>query len=196
MNGTLNRMRDNRSFPWDIAALAGGVALGVVASRLLPPVVANASGAVRAKFGQDPFRKLEQDHRYVKSLLRKMAEASEDSAAQRVKLLLMFKRALGKHAMAEEDVVYPILHEVAGAAEQARELYDEHAQMKIHLYGLETAIESGPEWGERVRRLQDLIGEHIRDEEDVEFPRLRALLQERQNAELAGKILREEALVL
>jgi hemerythrin superfamily protein len=189
-------MRDNRSFPWDIAALAGGVALGVVASRLLPPVVANASGAVRAKFGQDPFRKLEQDHRYIKSLLRKMAEAPEDSAAQRVKLLLLFKRALGKHAMAEEDVVYPILHEVAGAAEQARELYDEHAQMKIHLYGLEMALESSTDWGERVRRLQDLIGEHIRDEEDVEFPRLRALLQERQNASLAGKILREEALVL
>src|SRR3954466_3342956 len=94
-DGTLIRMRDNRSFPWDIAALAGGVALGVVASRLLPPVMANASGAVRAKFGQDPFRKLEQDHRLVKALLRKMAEASEDSAAQRMKLLLMFKRALG-----------------------------------------------------------------------------------------------------
>jgi hypothetical protein len=47
-----------------------------------------------------------------------------------------------------------------------------------------------------VRRLQDLIREHIRDEEDVEFPRLRALLAERQHASLAGKILREEALVL
>jgi hemerythrin superfamily protein len=189
-------MRDNRSFPWDVAALAGGVALGVAASRLLPPVMVNASGAVRAKFGQDPFRKLEQDHRLVKSLLRKMAEASEDSAAERMKLLLIFKRALGKHAMAEEDVVYPILHEIAGAAEEARELYDEHAQMKIHLYSLETAVGSSATWGERVRRLQDLIGEHILDEEEVEFPRLRALLQERQHASLAGKILREEALVL
>jgi len=189
-------MRDKRSFPWDIAALAGGVALGVVASRLLPPVVANASGAVRAKFGQDPFRKLEQDHRLIQSLLRKMAEASEDSAAQRMKLLLVFKRALGKHAMAEEDVVYPILYDVAGATEQARELYEEHAQMKIHLYGLETSVGSGPAWSERVRRLQEVIGSHIRDEEDVEFPRLRTLLQDRQNASLAGKILREEALVL
>jgi iron-sulfur cluster repair protein YtfE (RIC family) len=168
----------------------------VAASRFLPPVVANASGALKAKFGQDPFRKLEEDHRYVKSLLRRMADASEGSPAERMKLLLMFKRALGKHAMAEEDVVYPILHEIAGAAEQARELYDEHAQMKIHLYALETAVASPPTWAERVRRLQDLIGEHIRDEEDVEFPRLRALLQDRQQATLAGKILREEALVL
>jgi len=132
----------------------------------------------------------------VQSLLRKMAAASEESTAQRLKLLLMFKRALGKHAMAEEDVVYPILHDVAGAAEQARELYEEHAQMKIHLYGLETAIDSGPTWTERVRQLQEVIGAHIRDEEDVEFPRLRTLLQEKQHASLAGKILREEALVL
>jgi hemerythrin superfamily protein len=189
-------MRDNRSFPWDIAALAGGVALGVAASRLLPPAVATASGALKARFGQDPFRKLEQDHRYVKSLLSKMTDASEGSAAERMKLLLLFKRALGKHAMAEEDVVYPILHEVAGAAEQARELYDEHAQMKIYLYGLETAVGSSASWSERARRLQDLIVEHIRDEEEVEFPRLRALMQDGQNASLAGKILREEALVL
>jgi hemerythrin superfamily protein len=189
-------MRDNRSFPWDIAALAGGVALGVVASRLLPPVVANASGAVRAKFGQDPFQKLEQDHRHIKSVLRRMAAAADGSTVERVKLLLLLKRALGKHAMAEEDVVYPILHEVAGAAEHAQELYEEHAQMKIHLYALETSIESGSTWGERVRRLQDLVGEHIRDEEEVEFPRLRELLQDRQYASLAGKILREEALVL
>ena len=46
--------------------------------------------------------------------------------------------------------------------------------MKIHLYGLETAVGSPATWAERVRRLQDLIGEHIRDEEDVEFPRLRS----------------------
>ena len=46
------------------------------------------------------------------------------------------------------------------------------------------------------RRLQEIISSHIRDEEDVEFPRLRSVLEDRQNVELAGKILREEALVL
>jgi iron-sulfur cluster repair protein YtfE (RIC family) len=189
-------MRDQRSFPWNIAALSGGVLIGVVASRLLPPVMANATGAVRAKFGQDPFRKLEQDHRQIQTMLHQMSAATEESPAQRMKLLLMFKRALGKHAMAEEDVVYPILHDVAGAAHQAKELYDEHAQMKIHLYGLEMALDSPSTWGERVRQLREVIGSHIRDEEDVEFPRLRALLQDRQYASLAGKILREEALVL
>jgi hemerythrin superfamily protein len=189
-------MRDQQSFPWDIAAMAGGVVLGVLASRLLPPIVANANGAVRAKFGEDPFRQLEMDHREIKQMLHQMANAAEGPAAQRLKLLLKFKRALGKHAMAEEDVVYPILHEVAGAAEQARELYEEHAQMKIRIYGLETSIGSPSTWRERVQRLREVIVPHIRDEEDVEFPRLRSLLKHRQHASLAGKILREEAMVL
>jgi len=186
----------NRISPWNAAALAGGVAIGVLGSRLLPPVLAQASGSMRATFRRDPFRPLEDDHRLIEATLSEMVEATTGSAAQRTKLLLLFKRKLGKHALAEEDVVYPVLHDIAGAEEKARELYDEHAQMKIHLYGLETSLASGPSWGDRVRRLQDVILSHIRDEEEVEFPRLRAILAEKQNASIAGKILREEALIL
>src|SRR5690349_18281943 len=131
---------------WNVAALAGGVALGVLGSRLLPPVMANASGSVRAKFGRDPFRALEQDHRVIESTLDEMAAASDESTAQRTKLFLLFKRKLGKHALAEEDVVYPALHDIAGAEQAARELYDEHAQMKIHLFGLEKSLATPPAW--------------------------------------------------
>jgi hemerythrin superfamily protein len=181
---------------WNAAALAGGVALGVLGSRLLPPVMANASGSMGAKLGRDPFRKLEQDHRLIETTLREMAAAREASLLQRTNLFLLFKRKLGKHALAEEDVVYPVLHDIAGEENKARELYDEHAQLKIHLFGLELALASQSQWNERVRRLQDLILPHIRDEEDVEFPRLRRILQEKQHASISGKILREEAMVL
>src|SRR5690349_24814001 len=117
--------------PWHAAALAGGVALGVLGSRLLPPVVAQASGSMRATFRRDPFRPLEDDHRVIEATLAEMIEATTGSTAQRTKLFRLFKRKLGKHALAEEDVVYPVLHDIAGAEDKARELYDEHAQMKI-----------------------------------------------------------------
>jgi hemerythrin superfamily protein len=188
-----NRIRISN---WNAAALAGGVALGVLGSRLLPPVVAQASGTARAKFGRDPFRKLEEDHRLIEATLQDMAAATDESAAQRMKLFLLFKRKLGKHALAEEDAVYPVIYETAGAEEKARELYDEHAQMKIQLYGLESALTSPSQWRDRVRRLSEVILPHIRDEEDVEFPRLRRMLQEKEHASLAGKILREQAMVL
>jgi hemerythrin superfamily protein len=182
--------------PWHAAALAGGVALGVLGSRLLPPVVAQASGSMRATFRRDPFRPLESDHRLIESTLAEMVEATTGSTAQRLKLFLLFKRKLAKHAMAEEDVVYPVLYDIAGAEDKARELYDEHAQMKIHLFSLERALDSGPSWGDHVRRLQDIVLSHIRDEEEVEFPRLRTILAEKEHSKIAGKILREEALVL
>src|SRR5690348_10252607 len=105
--------RDDRNHWWNAAAVAGGVALGVLGSRLLPPFVAAANGAMRVKLGQDPFQKLENDHRLIEATVRGMSSASDQSAAARMKLLLVLKRKLGKHAMAEEDVVYPILHEVA-----------------------------------------------------------------------------------
>jgi hemerythrin superfamily protein len=182
--------------PWHAAALAGGVALGVLGSRLLPPVVAQASGSMRATFRRDPFGPLEDDHRRIEATLTEMVEATTGSMAQRTKLFLLFKRKLGKHAMAEEDVVYPVLHDVAGAENKARELYEEHAQMKIQLYRLEQSLDSAPSWGDRVRRLQHVILSHIRDEEDVEFPRLRTILAEKRQTSIAGKIMREEALIL
>ena len=65
-----NRIRISN---WNAAALAGGVALGVLGSRLLPPVVAQAGGTARARLGRDPFRKLEDDHRVIEATLQEMA---------------------------------------------------------------------------------------------------------------------------
>ena len=115
-----NRIRISN---WNAAALAGRVALGVLGSRLLPPVIAQASGTARAKIGRDPFRKLENDHRMIEATLQDMAAATEESAAQRMKLFLLFKRKLGKHALAEEDAVYPVrLRDRRGRGEGARAL--------------------------------------------------------------------------
>jgi iron-sulfur cluster repair protein YtfE (RIC family) len=109
---------------------------------------------------------------------------------------LAVKRALAKHALAEEDVVYPLLHAKANAATAAKQLYSEHAEMKIHLYELEMALQSGASWGERARSLQSLITRHIREEEDVQFPKLQGLLDAEERRRLAGQVRREEALIL
>ena len=36
------------------------------------------------------------------------------------------------HALAEEDVIYPVPHDDAHAVDDANQLYSEHAQMKIN----------------------------------------------------------------
>ena len=179
----------------DIAAVAGGLAVGVVSSRLLPPLLAGAAGSVRASLGENPFDRLMQDHRSVLSLLERLVGASENSPARRMAVFLAVKRALAKHALAEEDVVYPLLQTKANAATAAKQLYSEHADMKVHLYELEMAP-AGAAWAERARSLQALIARHIREEEDVQFPRLQALLDGEGRRRLAGQVRREEALIL
>jgi hemerythrin superfamily protein len=176
----------------DLATLVGGIALGVVGSRLLPPLIAMAIGSRKA----DPVDRLIQDHRDILSILSDMEQTPADATARRTKQLLMLKRCLGKHALAEEDVVYPVLHESGDHVEQIRNLYDEHADIKIHLYELERLLMEGSDWRGRVNDLHDLIAAHAREEEEVEFPRLREILNQRGGRMISGQVYREEALIL
>ena len=123
-----------RSFTRDIAAVAGGLAVGVISSRL--------------------------------------------------------------HALGGEDIVYPLLQSKAGGTSAAKQLYSERAEMKVHLYELEMAPAGGAAWAERARALHALIARHIRDEEDVHFPRLEGLLDADGRRRLARQVRREEALIL
>jgi iron-sulfur cluster repair protein YtfE (RIC family) len=178
----------------DVAALIGGVALGIIGSRLLPPLFASANGTVRARLGGDPFERLIQDHRHILSLLDQMIW--EDATPRRAKLFLQLKRTLGKHAMAEEDVVYPLLHDEVLDAGHIKHMYEEHADIKIYLFRLERMLKAGGDWTGTVRELRDLIQKHAREEEEIEFPKLRRASDRKHKGSLAGQIRREEALVL
>ena len=180
----------------DIAVLIGGIAAGILGSRLLPPIIAGATAAGRARRSNDPFELLISDHRQILGLLDQMLQQPADATARRASTFLMLKRKLGKHAMAEEDVVYPLLHGEGMKAEQSKELYDEHADIKIYLYKIEELLMSGSDWSEPVGSLRSLIQEHVEEEEQVVFPQLRQLLDEKRVAKVSGQISREEALLL
>jgi hemerythrin superfamily protein len=188
-------MRENRSSGRDAAVLVAGIAAGILGSRLLPPIIAMASGVVRGGKGQDAFDILITDHRTIQSLLDQMVATPTESNAKRTSLFLLLKRKLGKHAMAEEDVVYPLLHEEAADQGRSKHLYDEHADMKILLYDLEERLMSRTDWNEPVQRLRTLINEHIEEEEQVVFPRLRSVSSGKLS-KISGQIRREEALIL
>lgn len=185
-----------RAFSRDVAAMAGGLALGVVGSRLLPPLVAGAAGSLRATLGQNPFQRLTEDHRHILSLLDRLLRTSDTSFSRRMALFVGVKRSLAKHALAEEDVVYPVLYAEAGEAVAAARLYSEHADIKIHLYQVETAMKQNGNWAGPCRSLHALIQRHAQDEEEVEFPKLQALLDKRRSRELSSQIRREEALIV
>lgn len=175
--------------------MAGGLALGVVGSRLAPPLIAMASGAIRGQAGQDPFERLIEEHRVILDTLHSM-EAPGDSTAKRAVLFLKLKRRLARHAMAEEDVVHPLLADQAERRDAAKHRYEEHASMKILLFEIETALMRGEPWQDPVRRLREMIEGHAREEETEQFPRLRRALNARRYSEVAAQVRREEALIL
>jgi hemerythrin superfamily protein len=188
-------MRENNSGR-DIAMIIGGVALGLAGSRLLPPIMAMASGAMRGKASGDPFQKLENDHRLILRTLRSMEETEDASIGKRTALFLLAKRKLAKHALAEEDVVYPLLQTEAQRREAAKHLYEEHAEMKTLLYDIEMRLMDGRPWTGQVSRLRAMVERHAGQEEREEFPRLRGVLGERRFGQVAAQVHREEALVL
>jgi hemerythrin-like domain-containing protein len=180
----------------NVAILLGGIAAGIVGSRLLPPVVALISGSRRVRAGEDPFALLIEDHRQILSYLDQMVATPVDSTLYRSRLFLMLKRKLAKHALAEEDVVYPILQTQSDDVAGSKHLYDEHGDMKVLLFKLEDKLKSREDWSDPARSLRDLIRRHVDEEEQTIFPRLREMLSESRLPNVSGQIRREEALIL
>lgn len=179
---------------------AGGV-IGVavataIATRVLPPLMAQAVGMARGAAGRDPFDLLAQDHQHLLTLLDELAESNHNGVIGRTQRLLRLKRRLSAHAMAEENIIYPMLYEQGEEAGNAKQLYEEHAQVKIHLHALEEMPKDDSRWESRVRELRTLIQSHAREEEDVEFPNLRARLDDKQITHLFGEVQREKAMIL
>ncbi|BAI76481.1 hemerythrin HHE cation binding domain protein (plasmid) [Azospirillum sp. B510] len=179
-----------------LAMMAGGAALALVASRLLPPVVAQLAGTARHAAGRDGIDALIDDHRNIQSLLAEMVQTPMDAPGRRTQLLLRLKRRLAAHAMAEEDVVYPLLHDQARKEEDARHLYGEHAEIKMHLFALEQTPKDDPRWLAVALDLKRIIDGHVRQEEEIDFPALRNSLDDGQTARMSGGVAREKALIL
>jgi hemerythrin superfamily protein len=133
---------------------------------------------------------LAAEHQAVLALFEKL-EATEDGQTWiRAHLLTKLKNALGKHALEEENAVYPALRE-ANEAHDADALNAEHGYVKTYLYELDNMPKSSPDWLARVRSFRALLEEHMRMEEDEVFPRLRAALGEEGNARLSAAVARE-----
>jgi len=189
-------MRKTNGAGRNLAMLLGGLGAGILSSRLLPPLISAAMGSRRVRTGGDPFELLISDHRRIVSLLDQMRVCSPDSGMRRSGLYLMLKRKLAKHAMAEEDVVYPLVHGKAENGDAGKHLYDEHADIKILLFELEEKLMKHADWGDQVTRLRDVVQRHVNEEETIVFPRLRQQLGRDQLPQVSGQISREEALIV
>ncbi|HYD13842.1 MAG TPA: hemerythrin domain-containing protein [Allosphingosinicella sp.] len=167
-----------------LAAVAGA-AVGLAANfgrKLMVQGIAGKAGAWDEV--------LHMEHETVLALFDQIQATSDDQVRTRTHLLAKIKAALGKHALQEENVIYPALREFNNAHD-ADALNGEHGYVKTFLYELENSDPASTDWLAKVRTFRAMLEEHIRMEEDEVFPALKAGLDEAGNAKLGAAMLKE-----
>lgn len=133
---------------------------------------------------------LAAEHEMALAIFDKMEATSDDQTTMRSTLLAKLKYALTKHALEEENVIYPALRQ-ANSPHDADTLEGEHGYVKTYLYELENMPKDSPEWLARVRDFRSMIEEHMRMEEDEVFPALKSQMSEDQNKKLTAMMNKE-----
>lgn len=172
--------RHDGSMEWPL--VAGGVALGVglaIARRLLvqaPTALAD-----------DWVKGLAGEHLAVRNLLGALQRTGRGQSKRRAYLLHKIKTALTRHAIEEENVVYPALRQ-AGQIAAVEALTREHGDMKFQLFLLDTLLHDHAAFQAALADfMTDLFDHMAREEEDL-FPRLRGLLGAAESAKLGSKV--------
>ena len=190
-SGTANS-GTNSIFSWGgqnsnalIGAAVAGAAVGLAANLGRKFVVQMASGATG-----DWADALATEHKLTLAIFDKIEATDDNQTVLRGHLLAKLKYALTKHALQEENAIYPALRQ-ANEAEEADHLTADHGYVKTYLYELETLPKDSPEWLARVRDFRVMLEQHMREEENEIFPALRSKLSADQNARL-GTLMHKE----
>jgi len=165
--------------------VAGAAAVGVVAGLALNPLRKFALQHAEAAFGDwDEVLKLE--HRAVDALFKLLEQTDGTDKRKRTLLLSKIAYALNKHALQEENVVYPALREEDRPS--AEHLAAEHAEIKAYIFELEKMEKDDAAWLTKVRDFHTLIQRHVEQEETEAFPKMKASLSKADNDQLGRRM--------
>lgn len=123
-----------------------------------------------------------REHEATLAAIDKLMATSIDHPQRRVVQLTAIKHMIGKHALQEENVIYPMLAREAGDAAGA--LNKEHGEVKAMLFELTRMDKTDPGFATMLAELRAALEEHMREEEDVLFPALRERLSDAENRKL------------
>lgn len=152
---------------------------------------------------QDVISILVQDHREVEELFVRLEELAsargavptnrdgddDDDKPEAKVVAEQVVMELVRHAVAEEQYVYPAIREhLPGGNEFAEKEIAEHAEAEQTMKALEKLDPDDAEFWTRIHALMAEIREHIAGEENEMFPALRAAVSEERLIELGEKV--------
>ncbi len=166
-------------------AATAGAALGVLAMLGRKAVV-----QAPTYFAGDWPEALAAEHKATLAVFDLLEATEPKNTIRRSLHLTQLKHMLAKHALEEENVIYPALREI-GEVEGADELNAEHGYVKQYLYELENMPKDSPDFLAKLAEFRRDIEDHMREEEEILFPRLKAAVSDEKNQHLTRTMNKE-----
>lgn len=139
--------------------------------------------------GRDPVVLLNADHRRLQALLKSLQSAR--TASRRSALIEQTADALRMHTEMEESIFYPAFRAAAQSARDRQmfhEATEEHHAVDVVLPECRSATADADVFAARAKVLRELVEHHIKEEQDVMFPRARRILSAQELHELGEEI--------
>jgi hemerythrin-like domain-containing protein len=136
---------------------------------------------------QDVVDVLTTDHHEVLDLIDQIK--STTNAEERRDLADTVISELVRHSVAEEMYVYPAMRKhLENGDEAVRHDVEEHKELETTMKQLEGADAGTPQFVGLIAQLEDILRDHVRDEENEQFPALRAKIPRDELVEMAKKV--------
>lgn len=133
---------------------------------------------------------LAAEHKAALALFDGLAATGDGASGRRRMMLMQLKHALGKHALEEENAIYPAMRE-NGMRAEADALNGEHGYVKQYLYELSHLLHDNPAFQQRLAKFRTDIERHMEQEEQELFPRLRQALDDSATGRLTRRMNQE-----
>lgn len=172
-----------------VGAIVGAAAMGFVAGLAATMMRKVAVESVTAVQG-DWLDALKAEHRAVEALFHQIHATTPRDTGKRTALLKTLTAALNKHAIEEENLIYPELR-MHDDGSRARQLAADHADIKTFLHELDTMRKNDPKWIATLHALQELVIQHVREEEQDVYPHFRQRLSRADNRRLTMMLHKE-----
>ena len=135
---------------------------------------------------------LKADHKEIRRLFREFEAAGDKAAKKKAKLVQHIIELLTVHTYVENEVMYPEVRALLPDLEDdVLESYEEHHVADILCMELSGMAPDAERFDAKTTVLIESVTHHIKEEEDVWFPKVRTGLSRKQLQDIGARI--EEA---
>lgn len=188
-SGSSSSSEENSRFGGSTGAMIGAAAAGVAVG-LMANLGRKAAVQAPTMMAGEWDEALAAEHAATRKIFDALQATTDKNTTKRSMLLMQLKHALAKHAIEEENAVYPALRD-AGQTEQADHLNHDHGYVKQFLYDLGNMPKDSPAFLTKVAEFRRAIEEHMNEEENTIFPALKAKLSPEMNKALTAAMNKE-----